>query len=80
MPKFYLIMKYTFESVEDAKSFKKRQPTTRPFKSDYADGDGSKGTNGNPDNHFPSVRIKMHELNRENTNPLIVYTVLSTSY
>lgn len=86
MPKFYVIMKYTLGNTEDVKRFKKipksgLYPGPKiKFKYTYADGDGSQGTAGNPDNHFPSVRIKMHELQKSETNPCVVYRVESTSY
>lgn len=78
MPKFYLILKHTFESVEDLKKFKKGEHVKN--RSEDAPGNGSQGTNGNPDNHFPSVRIKMHELQKSETNPLVLYRVHSTNY
>lgn len=81
--KFYLIMKFTFASEDDAKKWKKAkrfEPAPRAMKEEYAQGDGSQGTNGNPDNHFPSIRIKMHELQKAETDKRVVYRVLSTNY
>lgn len=76
--KWYVILKHTFESVEDLKKFKKGI-AVRSSTND-SEGDGSQGTAGNPDNHFPSVRIKMHELNTANKNPLTLYRIHSTNY
>ena len=67
-------MKYTYASAED----KKRK--TENFKYEYAKGDGSCGTEGNPDNSFRCVRYKMHELKKEEKNPLVVYKIESTNY
>lgn len=77
--KWYIIMSLTFESTEDKMRFKKGD-TRVPCKYDNVKGDGSCGTNGNPENHFPSCRIKMHELQKQEKNPLVLYRVLSTNY
>ncbi len=76
--KWYVIMKYTFQNVEDLKKFKKGERVK--VTPGYAEGDGSQGTDGNPDNHFPSVRIKMHELQKAETNKNVLYRVMSTNY
>lgn len=70
--KWYVIMKLTFESVEDKKQFKAGRHDFKGLK--YED------TDGNPDNHFPSLKIKMHELNKAETNPLVLYHIMSTNY
>lgn len=77
--KWYVIMKLTFESAEDKKAFKKTPNSVR-VKYDDTEGDGSCGTNGNPTHHFPSAKIKMHELQKAETNPLVLYRVMTTNY
>lgn len=72
--KWYIIMKLTYESVED----KKRKNNKCTYED--AKGDGSRGTNGNPDHHWPSIKIKMHELQKAETNPLVIYQIVSTNY
>ena len=67
-------MKLTYETSE---AKKKR---IGKFTSDYADGDGSQGTMGNPDNHWPSVKIKMHELQKAEKDPCVLYQIQSTNY
>jgi hypothetical protein len=76
--KWYVIMKLVFKSEEDKKAFKKGSNVNV----DYQDTPdlGGFGTGGNPTNHFPSCRIKMHQLNSAETNPLILYKVMSTNY
>lgn len=80
MAKFYVIMKYTFTNLDDLKRSKKAKTAVGAFNCEYAEGDGGRGTMGNPSNHFPSVRIKMHELQSQETNPLIWYRIESTNY
>lgn len=60
MAKFYVIMKYTFGNIDDRDRSKKAKSAVGNFSYGYAEGDGSQGTEGNPTNHFPSARIKMH--------------------
>jgi hypothetical protein len=72
-------MKLTFESVEDKKRFK-TEPNKVRVKYDDAPGDGSCGTAGNPTNHFPSARIRMHELQKAESDPLVDYRVITTNY
>lgn len=72
--KWYIIMKHTYSSATCKKS------RLGPTKDEYAEGDGSQGTNGNPDNHFPSVSIKMHELQKAEQNPCVEYRVHTTNY
>lgn len=67
-------MKYTYASLEDKKK------KTENYKYEYAPGGGSFGTAGSPDNSFRSVRYKMHELQKQEKNPLVVYKIESTNY
>ena len=80
MAKFYVIIKYTFTNMDDLKRSKKVKSAVGNFKDGYAEGDGGHGTEGNPTNHFPSARIKMHELQSKETNPLVWYRIESTNY
>jgi len=80
MPKFYVILKYTFYNAEDLKKSKKAKTALGKYAFSYAEGDGSHGTCGNPTNHFPSARIKMHELQNSQTDPLVWYHIESTNY
>lgn len=80
MPKFYVIMKYTFSNMDDLKRSKKAKSAVGNFNYSYAEGDGSQGTEGNPTNHFPSARIKMHDLQSKEINPLVWYHIESTNY
>lgn len=77
--KWYVIMKMTFKSIEDKKAFKKDGDDRKASYSD-APGDGNCGTCGNPTNHFPSAKIKMHELNKAETDELVLYKIMSTNY
>lgn len=70
MTKFYVIMKYTFESIAHKKEWVKN-PYTKCKSECVTD---------SPDNHFPSMRIKMHELNKNEANPLVLYRVQTTNY
>lgn len=71
---WYVIMKLIFESPEAKKS------KSGKYKVEDAVGDGLKGTNGNPDNHWPSIKIKMHELQKAEKDPCVLYKIYSTNY
>lgn len=77
--KWYVIMKHTFENAEDLNRFKKGNTNVKNKIEDTPDL-GMWGTGGNPSNHFPSCRVKMHELQKAESNPCILYRIHSTSY
>lgn len=77
--KWYVIMKLTFDSVEYKKEFKGGRVHFKELKYEYPVGQGE-GMGGNPSNHFPSCKIKMHELNKAETDPLVLYHIMSTNY
>jgi hypothetical protein len=72
--KWYLILKLTFNSKEDRLKWckaKRNENAPKAIKEEDVT---------EPDNHFPSVRIKMHELQRREANPCVQYYTMSTSY
>lgn len=80
--KWYVIMKFTFKDEATMKAAKKKKAwnPADEVSCGYATGNGGQGTDGNPSNHFPSVRIKMHELQKAETDPRVLYRIQSTNY